>query len=47
MLFKTILQFFARLFVSKEEGRVNDLITRLQQDSCNDEIQKELYTVID
>ena len=47
MLFKTILQFFARLFISKEEGRVNDLITKLQQDSCDDQVQKELFDALD
>ncbi|MGB3464511.1 MAG: D-arabinono-1,4-lactone oxidase, partial [Cyclobacteriaceae bacterium] len=47
MFFSRIIGFFLKLFISSEEGKVTRLITRLQQDSCDDQVQKELYEALD
>lgn len=45
-IFRAIATFFIRLFTGKAGKKVQKLITKLQQDSCNDEVQSELFDTI-
>ncbi len=51
MFFKRIIQsivgFFVRLFTKKSGKKVQRLIKKLQQDSCDDGVQEELYQALD
>ena len=51
MIVRTILlaswRFIKRLFMSSASKSVHRLITKLQQDSCNDMVQEELFTSLE
>lgn len=47
MFLRTIIRSISRLFWGKASKEIHQLINKLQQDSCNDDVQKALYNRIE